>query len=366
VNDERSERRLELKVGIFAIAIIAVGAAVVLLLGQKQHVFEPQARLHTFFAEVGGLREGAPVWLSGVGVGTVSRVAIGKPGEKLVRVDLSISRRVLEHVRQDSVATIGSQGLLGDKIVEVTLGSRASPPLQDGDQVHSEPPADINKLLEKGNAILDSAKQVADQLVTVTHELADPKTIAAFRGMIKSGRALLERAETGPGLVHSLFYDRKTANELQRITAGLDRLVEHVDVGVAKVDKILGATDAEGTQLVNNLSRAARGVATAAEQLERTKTIANVERASRDLADITGYVKSGRGTLGSLITDPTVYEQLVNVLGGVQRSRILRALVRYSIAKDEGRSAAKAIQTPVEAKKPGEAPAVLKPTRAKR
>ena len=71
--------------------------------------------------------------------------------------------------------------------------------------------------------------------------------------------------------------------------------------------------------------------------------MANLERASGDLAAMTGYMKAGRGTLGALVVDPTVYEQLVQVLGGVGRSRILRALVRYAISRDDEKGAARVV-----------------------
>jgi hypothetical protein len=58
---------------------------------------------------------------------------------------------------------------------------------------------------------------------------------------------------------------------------------------------------------------------------------------------MTGYMKSGQGTLGALVVDPTVYEQLVQVLGGVGRSRVLRALVRYAISRDDEKGAARVV-----------------------
>jgi len=120
-------------------------------------------------------------------------------------------------------------------------------------------------------------------------------------------------------------------------------LSEHVDRGVQHLDAVLAATDGDGKQLLNNVSRAARNVSDTAEVLQRSHVVANLERASGDLAQMTGYMKSGQGTLGFLLVDPTVYEQLVQVLGGVGRSRVLRALVRYAISRDDEKSAGKRV-----------------------
>jgi phospholipid/cholesterol/gamma-HCH transport system substrate-binding protein len=364
MNTERAERRTELIVGLFCVLVLAAGVGVILLLGGKRHVWVSRVVLNASFPTVGGLRQGAPVWLSGVSVGTVRRIEVGRSGEQVVRVSLEVQASVLDRIHQDSVASIGTQGLLGDKIVEISLGSAGSPQLHPGDQIKSEAPAELSKLIDQASGILTRGQEIADALSEAAHALADPRTIAAFRGSITSLRALLAQAESGPGLAHQLFYDPHTADSVRRIADEVDHMVQNIDHGVRRLDAILDTTDEEGKQLVNNLSRAARRVGDSAAELEQSKLFANLGRASSDIVSITNHVREGKGTLGSLIVDPTVYEQLVNVLGGVQRSRILRAVVRYAISRDEGKRAGKEINTPeLGTPLPTEIP---KPTRAKR
>jgi phospholipid/cholesterol/gamma-HCH transport system substrate-binding protein len=87
--------------------------------------------------------------------------------------------------------------------------------------------------------------------------------------------------------------------------------------------------------VVNNISRAAKGFGQIATELQQWQVVANLAHASADLAQVSGQLRRGEGTLGALVQDPTVYEQLVTILGGVARSRILRALVRFAISKSE-------------------------------
>ena len=350
MSNEEGHRSLEIKVGAFVTVAILLGLGVVFLLGQKRHVFEPRVTLHAAFTDVSGLREGAPVWLSGVNVGAVTRVAVGRPGEKRVMVDLEISRDMLSRVRADSTATIGSQGLLGDKIVEIAMGSSGAPMLSEGAQIETTSPADLNRVVEQASNILQNVQKVAEDAVEVSHQLAEPRTVADFRRGMSAARVLLEQAVRGPGLAHALFYDGRTAHSVQRIADEVDRIAGRVDHGIARVDQLLDSTDADGKNVLNNLSRAARSIGAVAGDLERSHTVANLDRAAGDAAAIIGHVRAGQGTLGALVADPTVYEQLVTVLGGVQRSRILRALVRYAIAKDDGKSAAKVIEQHDEAK----------------
>jgi phospholipid/cholesterol/gamma-HCH transport system substrate-binding protein len=356
--------RMELKVGLFVVTLIAIALGVVLLFGSQRRYFQPRVTLHAIFDDVGGLRDGAPVWLSGVSVGSVTRMAFigGAKGAPIrVQVDVQIARRDLERVRSDSVARIGSQGLLGDKIVTISAGSPEAPAAQPGDVLETESPVDLDKLISQASDILEKGQAIAGDAQTAMHSIAAPETMRNFKAVIASTRQLLRAAERGPGLVHALFYDRRTSDDLREVARGLNRVTARVDDGVARLDEMLRATDDDGKHVINHLARAARNVGDAAAELRDSRVVPHLERASADLADLTGALKSGRGTLGALIVDPTVYEQLVTVLGGVQRSRILRALVRFAIRKDDGRSVGRAVDEP---NSPATRPAEREPVRA--
>jgi phospholipid/cholesterol/gamma-HCH transport system substrate-binding protein len=330
------DRRLEVKVGLFVIGTVALTLIGVVLLGRSRHVFEPRVKLHVTFSDVAGLVSGAPVRVSGVNMGTVSQIEFVRAEPRpQIRVDLDIKRSAVELVRQDSVARISSQGLLGDKIIDVTAGSTSAPPVGDGGEIRSAEAPDLDRMLRQASHILDDVKHVGDRLALAADEIASPKTIAEVRESVTHIHALLHATEKGQGLAHAIFYDKRTADDLARVAANVQSLTAHVDRGVQHLDAVLATTDAEGRQLINNVSRAAKTVGRTAEEIERSRVVQNLSKASSDLALMTDYMKSGRGTLGALVVDPTVYEQLVQVLGGVGRSRILRALVRYAISRDE-------------------------------
>jgi phospholipid/cholesterol/gamma-HCH transport system substrate-binding protein len=339
-----SERRAEIRVGTFVLGLLLAGVVAIVLLGRSKHVFESRVTLHATFADVLGLVQGAPVRVSGVNVGTVSQIMFvrGKP-RPLIRVDLDVKHSALGLIRTDSTARISNQGLLGDKIVEVSAGSTLEAGLKEGDEVKTAPAPDYDQMLKQAAAVLDDTKRVADRVAAAADQLADPKTIAEVRESLVHIHGLLHATEKGEGLAHALFYDRRTADELTRLEGNLSQLAAHVDRGVQHLDAVLAATDDDGRQLLNNVSRAARSVGATADQVQRSHVVANLDRASADLVAITGNVRSGQGTLGALVADPTVYEQLVQVLGGVGRSRVLRALVRYAISRDDERGVAKRV-----------------------
>jgi phospholipid/cholesterol/gamma-HCH transport system substrate-binding protein len=329
---------------MFVIGLMLAGVVAVVLLGRSKHVFESRVRLHATFSDVLGLVQGAPVRVAGVNVGTVSQIMFvrGQP-RPLIRVDLDVKQSALGLIRSDSMARISNQGLLGDKIVEVTAGSTAESAVHADGEIKTAPAPDFDQMLKQAAVVLDDTRRVADRVAAAVDQIADPKTIAEVRESVLHIHALLHATEKGEGLAHALFYDRRTADELTRLESNLSQVAMHVDRGVQHLDAVLAATDDDGRQVINNLSRAAKSVGSTADQVQRSHVVANLDRASADLVAITGSVRSGQGTLGALVADPTVYEQLVQVLGGVGRSRVLRALVRYAISRDDERGVAKRI-----------------------
>src|ERR1043166_2225989 len=120
MNEEQREFAVKFRVGVFVLVALAVFLGMIYALGARARLFEARYTIHADFTEVAGLMEGATVRLAGVQIGRVSAVHLpSQPGGK-VRVDLNITRTYADRTRQNSVARIDTQGLLGDKIVEIT------------------------------------------------------------------------------------------------------------------------------------------------------------------------------------------------------------------------------------------------------
>ncbi len=186
------------------------------VLGARARLFEARYTIHADFTEVGGLREGATVRLAGVQIGRVTDVHLApEPGGK-VRVDLTIGRQFADRIRQDSVARIETQGLLGDRIVEITVGTAAAPAVKAGevlDRARSHRHraawwARAPQTMKSVAALAESLRTTAETVnqSKVIQEAAAAVGSAARRMADRAGR-ILDRVETGPGLAHALLYD---------------------------------------------------------------------------------------------------------------------------------------------------------------
>ena len=151
------------RLGIFIVATLLILAGGVFLVGEKRFLFRRTYRLEAQFQDVAGLDNGADVRVGGIHLGTVKYIALpdGPSGKLTVLMDMANSTRNI--IRQDSVATIKTEGLLGNKYVEVSFGSEKARDIEGGDTIKGETPVDFS----------DAALGVMNQAKTAASAFAD-------------------------------------------------------------------------------------------------------------------------------------------------------------------------------------------------
>jgi len=369
-------RSLQMRIGAFILAGLGVFLAIIYLLGAQARYFERKYDLVAEFTEVGGLIDGATVRLAGVQIGRVTAVVLPEqPGGK-VRVTLTIARRYAERIRRDSEAHIATQGLLGDKIVEISLGSTAAPALQPGETVASREPFEMQQMFKAGVETMQTVKELA----------------ASLKGTAARVDRIAKEVETGKGLVHALVYDEpESLNRLNAILARTQQILARAEQSDSAVGVLLspesgksarallaamdalgrGAEKADGRDtlltallydpqykgLVDDLQSIAHNFRDVSERVAQGQGLlgqltrdgsdgtagalgdatADFRVAMANLRQVTDRLRAGEGTMGGLLEDPTVYENLVQFLEGARRSFLLRTLIRSTI--DSGRAA---------------------------
>lgn len=253
----REERTRKYKVGLFVLVALAAFLGLIYALGARSRLFEARFTVHADFTEVGGLAEGATVRLAGVQIGRVTGVHLpGQPGGK-VRIDLNIARQFGDRVRKDSMARIDTQGLLGDKIIEVTVGTPQAPPVQPGDVLASRDPTDIGKIIDQGAATVTNVAALAASLGELSQQLAQSKVIDDATALVASSRKTVDQAGRDIGEVTQGA--RRVTDQVARIVDRVEKgpglahtLVYEEPVQLAKVNELLASTQ-------EILDRAARG-----------------------------------------------------------------------------------------------------------
>lgn len=204
------------RLGAFIVVTLAVLAVGVFLIGSQENLFRSTYQLKTQFDNVAGLAVGADVQVGGVHSGNVHSIKLPhKPGDKVIVV-MDLDRSTKEIIKRDSVASIETEGVLGDQFVAISFGSAGQAEVADGETIQSVPPLELGALLTKANAILDSSQQAIQNTTAATAHL----------------NSVSAKIDSGQGTVGALVNDRQVYNDLEQTTTTLHDTMLQAQVGV--------------------------------------------------------------------------------------------------------------------------------------
>lgn len=257
----KSQAALQTKVGMFVTLGIALFMAVVFFLGSEKNLFDKQYTLLARFEGISGIRVGAPVELAGIKVGIVNKIYFDDSNpSKRVKLLLKVNQKFQDKIREDSIATIVSQGLLGDKMIFISLGSTDMESLTDGQEIDTKEGGGIAKMMEQSGELIANVTELTGNLNEIVAEI-----------------------KTGKGLAHDLIYGEDAA------------------------------------ELIDDLKGFTELLSGAMYQVER----------------ILVKVNTGQGTLGAIINDGTLFNDIKTLLGKANRNKLIRAVVRYTMQTKE-------------------------------
>jgi phospholipid/cholesterol/gamma-HCH transport system substrate-binding protein len=343
----------EIKVGLFVFFFLGLIALASFILGGGEDIFAREFTLHTTYADMKGMKVGAVVRLAGVDIGEVSRVEFSEdPARKDIEVDLKVRETYHERIREDSVASINQIGVLGDMYVSITVGSADKPVIPGEGHIQGIAPPSVTDYAATATEIVQNAASISKKvdLMLGSDEAASKAEIAASLERIG---LLLKDAKEGKGVLHTLLYDKATADHIQSMVANADGIVSDVhDItthvrsgdGIASAiiyghdGKKLSAQLGEAADAIDGLLTDLREQDSLVHSLiydpEKAKMVDELTAAATSLHGIMASVDEGEGTVGLLVKDPQLYEDLRTLLGGAQRSTLLRAYIRATMAKD--------------------------------
>ncbi len=162
-----------LRIGIFIVVTLALLAAAVFLVGSRESLFRSSYRVRADFDNVAGLNEGADVRVGGLRKGSVKNIQLPKNPDGKVVVLMDLAKETQSIVKMDSMAEIKSEGMLGDKYIEISFGTMDAARLRGGETIASQPPLDISDLFAKTNTILDSTQASLENVQSLTSNIND-------------------------------------------------------------------------------------------------------------------------------------------------------------------------------------------------
>ncbi|MGE0631709.1 MAG: MlaD family protein [Pseudobdellovibrionaceae bacterium] len=263
----------QVKVGVFILLGLSALIVSIFIFGGNQSVFTSQVRMRAHFDQVQGLSKGSVISLAGITIGNIEEITFAEDAKKL-EIRFKFDAAFHGRIREGSTIDIRTQGALGDKYLYIEPGPAEKPQLSENSVIASVPQTDLLQIVN------DRSKDV-DKIFDIMNELA-----IFSKTLNKDGRT-------------------------ERILANLVSVTDNLNGTLTETRAVMNDIRGDGNK--NN------------------KLKGSMDR----LSSIMEKLDKGEGTLGALINDPSLHEQLRTFLGGSQRSKSMKSIIRGSIEKNE-------------------------------
>jgi phospholipid/cholesterol/gamma-HCH transport system substrate-binding protein len=319
----------ELRVGLLVVASFVLLALAIFYIGGESAFLAPKYKITAFFSNANGLRKGAEVWLEGVTIGNVSSVSIsGLPERtKSVQVELSLDKRYQNFVRSDSLLSINTIGLLGDKDVEISRGTAAGQVVPDGGVLQGQEEADIKRIITGTNDFIANLDVLGDQVKKITDRvergegtlgrlLTDTTIYDNVNLTLTEAHGLIADARTGEGTIGRLMSDdalyRKVNDTMDRTNLLLDKIQSGHGTLARLINdpSLYNRTDRLLEQTQTIVDSMNRGEGSLGKFIKDDAFYTEARQTMQRVQNLVTSVESGQGTAGRLVQDPTLYNSL--------------------------------------------------------
>jgi len=288
-----NERKRSLTVGLFVLIGLIILVAGILVLGTQQNKFSKNLVVTTYFHDVKGLKVGNNVWFSGVKVGIVKEIKFQSIDD--VKVVMHIEEKSSQFIREDVVTKLGSDGLIGNAIVNLVGGTDQAPPIKDGAVIKSVTGTDTDAMFATLQTNNENLVEITKNFAVLSQQMVEGKgavgalmtdsTIAlSLKSSVNSLNkvmtdvnkasgnlaVLMNKLNSNQGLIHDLTTDtavfaslRASASQLQDVTTTASTLMENLNTTSARLndkDNAIGVLTndpeaaAEIKQILRNLN----------------------------------------------------------------------------------------------------------------
>lgn len=302
----------KLKAGIVITTAFLILLFTVFFAGGIESMFSPKIDIKAEIKNVRGLREGSPVWISGIEIGFVKGIDLH--AEHGTIVTMSVDKRSAEYVKRDSTVTVQTIGLLGDKYIEIGLGSPDAARISTGDTLKSIEQVEIKDIVRVGSGTLVKIAEFIGQLEDFIRKiekstagigkskfLTDPQLYDNLQDASKSLTTILSDFKESEGTLKKLINDPSLYNKMLSATSSVEEFGKKVNEGSGSLKKL-----AEDPELYENLNKA-----------------------SKQLSSILEKIEGGEGVAGSLVRDKKLQGELKEGVSELKTlTRDLSELVR--------------------------------------
>jgi phospholipid/cholesterol/gamma-HCH transport system substrate-binding protein len=325
----RSLAWAQLKIGVIAIIAIGLAIMMIFLVSGEGGMFWQQYSLKTVFTEIPGLKEGAPVRVAGVEVGSVS--ALDFIGDR-VEVTMELSREHQPRITDTSTASLGSVSLLGEAAVDITASSGGTPIPEWGYVPTGRSVGSLSDVATQATRGLEEATKliagIREGRGTVGRLFTDEQLYREINQFVDAAENVARNLSEGRGTIGRLTSDPTAAKALEGSLRNLEAVTGRIRSGEGSLGRLLN-DDALAKSLSSTTSnldavtgRLSRGEGTAGKLITDEALYNRLNSMADRLDKVTASLQAGEGTAGQLLQDKQLYENMNGAVGE------LRQLVR--------------------------------------
>lgn len=265
------------KLGIFVFAGTVFFISVLYMIGNKKNMFSSTISISAKFYNADGLMSGNSVRFAGINIGTVESVDI--INDSTVQVSMIVEDEVIKYVKKNSIASIGTDGLMGNKLVNIATVNEASEPIAESDELKTFKAVSASDMMRTLSVTNENVKQITEDLKKMASKLNNNNSLWNF----------LSDTVLGNNLKQAIVSIKLTGERTAYVAGDLTKLMAGVKEGKGTLGALLVDTSLSGkiSQSIVNIKLISN----------------NLAMVSGDLSVITKGVKKGDGAVGTLLTD---------------------------------------------------------------
>ncbi|HEY4618027.1 MAG TPA: MlaD family protein [Flavobacterium sp.] len=286
----------KISLGLFVIIGLLIFVLATYFIGDKQKMFGKTNHLKAVFNNVNGLQLGNNVRYSGVNVGTVRNIEM--IGDTSIQVDMIIDKNIFKHINKDAIATISSDGLVGNMIINIIPGKGTAPPVEPGDKITSLNRIRTDDILNTLGKTNKNAAKLTENLLRITDDI-----------------------DKGEGTVGLLVKDMDMARDLKITMRHLKTSSEKTSESISNLNRLISALNNKDnvigilrdTAVANNIRTIVNNLDDSS--VEINKAITNVNKTILN-------IKDGKGALNYLSNDPGLVQKIDSTMINVNQASI--------------------------------------------
>ncbi|MET0759357.1 MAG: MlaD family protein [Flavobacterium sp.] len=286
----------KIRLGLFVIIGLVIFVLAIYFIGNEQKMFGKTNRLEAVFNNVGGLQLGNNVRYSGINVGTVREIEM--INDTTIRVDMLIDKAIFRHIKKNAIATIGSDGLVGNVIINIIPGKGSEPPVKPGDLIRSVNRIRTDDILNTLNVTNQNAAKLTVDLLKITKEITQGKGTVGL---------LINDSIMAKDLKQTMHYLKLTSRGTSESVANLNKLITDLN----KKDNVIG---------VLNDTAVANKIKTIMGNLDKSSS--EIDKVVTNLNTTILNIKDGKGAINYLSNNPELVRKIDSTMININEASI--------------------------------------------